>query len=103
MSATSLIIIGALTPAAGILGAILWPVAQRRFDLSNLHALVVLVGLAAVIPAYGCLGFLPIFQGETSAINTTALRFGGLTTPGEMYVLAVYFGELTSLSCRSTV
>lgn len=92
MGATSLMLIGAITPAAGILGALLWPIAQRRFDLSNLHALVVLVGLAAVIPAYGCLGFLPVFRGDGS-VNSTALRFGGLTTPGEMYALAVYFGE----------
>lgn len=91
MPSTSLIIIGGISPAAGILGAILWPVAQRRMDLSNLHALVVLIGLAAIIPAYGCLGFLPIFKGDAT-VSATALRFGGLTTPGEMYVLAVYFG-----------
>jgi len=62
--------------------------------MSNLHALVVLVCLTSVIPAYGCLGFLPIFRGDPSTVSATALRFGGLTTPGEMYVLAVYFGSL---------
>jgi len=35
-----------------------------------------------MIPAYGCLGFF--FQGRA--------RFGGLTTQGEMFALAVYFG-----------
>ena len=43
--------------------------------------------MASVIPAYGCLGF--ITQGKT--------RFGGLTTPEEMFVLAAYFGELGSV------
>lgn len=92
MGATSLMLIGAITPAAGILGAMLWPIAQRKFDMSNLHALAVLVCLASIVPAYGCLGFLPIFRGDPS-VGATALRFGGLTTPGEMYVLAWYFGR----------
>ena len=43
--------------------------------------------LVSLVPAYGCLGFLSIFGGEGGA------RFGGLTTPGEMYALTVYFGE----------
>jgi UMF1 family MFS transporter len=97
MSATSLVAIGAITPTAGILGAISWPHAQRKLNLSNLHALVALVSLAVVLPVYGCLGILPIFSGVKddgkASLNSTALRFGGLTTPGEMYVLALYFGE----------
>jgi UMF1 family MFS transporter len=53
---------------------------------SNLRVLMVLVSLASLIPAYGCLGFIPFFgQGKA--------RFGGLTTQEEMYGLAVYFGE----------
>jgi len=51
------------------------------------------VCLTSVIPAYGCLGFLPIFRGDPATVSATALRFGGLTTPAEMYVLAVYFGR----------
>jgi UMF1 family MFS transporter len=103
MGATSLMLIGAITPAAGILGAMLWPIAQRKIDMSNLHALVVLVCLASVIPAYGCLGFLPIFRGNPSVVGATALRFGGLTTPAEMYVLAVYFGRYSVAFAGHTV
>lgn len=84
MSPSALILIGALTPSAGILGSLIWPMIQRRAGWSNLRVLVVLVGMASVIPAYGCLGFLPVFQHGT-------VKFGGLTTPGEMYGLAVYF------------
>ncbi|KAF8321216.1 autophagy-type protein 22 [Clavulina sp. PMI_390] len=91
MGATSLMLIGAISPAAGVLGAIVAPIVQKRLDYSNLKMLVMLVSLAAVLPAYGCLGFLPIFGAEVT-VNTT--RFGGLTTPAEMYALGVYFGFL---------
>ncbi|KAI0354428.1 autophagy-type protein 22 [Trametes cingulata] len=87
MPASSLILIGALTPTAGILGSLVWPVIQRRAGWSNLRILVVLVVMASAIPAYGCLGFLPVFQ-------KGSVKFGGLTTPAEMYVLAVYFGSV---------
>lgn len=84
MPPSALILIGVLTPTAGILGSLLWPILQRRLGWSNLRILVVLVIMASLIPAYGCLGFLPVFQGSQ-------VKFGGLTTWGEMYVLAVYF------------
>jgi len=45
---------------------------------------VLLVIMASMIPAYGCLGFF--FQGRT--------KFGGLTTQEEMFGLAVYFGSV---------
>jgi len=87
MPPSALILIGVLSPCAGILGSLAWPIIQRRLAWSNLRILVVLLVLASLIPAYGCLGFLPIFQRGT-------VRFGGLTTWGEMYVLAVYFGSV---------
>ncbi|KAL1943595.1 hypothetical protein VTO73DRAFT_4040 [Trametes versicolor] len=87
MPASSLVLIGALTPSAGILGSLVWPMVQRRAGWSNLRVLVVLVAMASAIPAYGCLGFLPVFQ-------KGSVKFGGLTTPAEMYVLAVYFGSV---------
>ena len=84
MPPSSLILIGVLSPTAGILGSLVWPVIQRRMGWSNLRVLVTLVGLASAIPAYACLGFLPLFQ-------RSSVKFGGLTTPGEMYALAVCF------------
>ena len=62
----------------------MFPTLQHKFMWSNLHVLVLLVMMVSLIPAYGCLGFLPIFKGT--------VRFGGLTTQGEMFGLAVYFG-----------
>jgi len=87
MTPTSLILIGVLTPMAGILGSLLWPRLQRGLGWTNLKALIVLILAATVIPLYGCLGFLPFF-GENGVI-----KVGGLTSPGEMFVLALYFGE----------
>ncbi|KAH8829251.1 autophagy-type protein 22 [Flagelloscypha sp. PMI_526] len=89
MPASSLIIVGALAPTFGIVGSLTLPVVQRRFKWSNLRALVTLVLIGSLIPAYGCLGFLPFFKtGDGGA------TFGGLTTPAEMYALAVVFGSV---------
>ena len=46
--------------------------------------IIILVVMASLIPAYGCLGFLSAFSEKA--------KFGGLTTEGEMFGLAVYFG-----------
>ena len=83
MDPSSLVLIGAITPASGIIGSLVFPALQRRFVWSNLGVLVLLVLLVSCIPAYGCLGFLPFVR---------RMRVGGLTTPGEMFGLAVYFG-----------
>ncbi|KAG8994002.1 Autophagy protein 22 [Tulasnella sp. 427] len=85
MPATSLVLIGAITPLSGIIGSLAWPKLQRKLGWSNLRALVALVLVAAVIPLYGCLGFVPWLKGA---------KFGGLTTKGEMWALAVYFGSV---------
>lgn len=87
MPASSLILIGVLTPSAGILGSFTAPIIQRRLKVSNLTVVVTLVILASLLPIYGCLGFIPAFRDGN-------VKFGGLTTPGEMFVLAVYFGGL---------
>lgn len=90
MQPSALIIMGVIVPTSGILGSLLWPILQRRYGWTNLKVIVILVTMASAIPAYGCLGFLEVFQGS-------ATRFGGLTTQGEMFGLAVYFGQKTHL------
>ena len=91
MPPSSLILIGVLSPTAGILGSLVWPMIQRKMGWSNLRIIVTLVGMAVAIPAYGCLGFLPVFKQSN-------VKFGGLTTPGEMYFLAVYFVSICGKS-----
>ena len=84
MSATALILIGVLTPLFGCIGAVAWPRAQKAYGWTSLQTLILLIFLASSVPAYGCLGFLPFFAES---------GFGGLTSPGEMYALAIIFGE----------
>ncbi|KAF6749145.1 MFS general substrate transporter [Ephemerocybe angulata] len=91
MPSSSLILVGILTPSSGIIGSLVWPRIQKRLGWTNLKVLVLLVVLASLIPAYGCLGFL--FEGRRSALGVE-IKFGGLTTPGEMYGLAVVFGSV---------
>ena len=60
--------------------------------------------MASIIPAYGCLGFIPIFKNvgvtmtstgaDDGVVSAYRLRFGGLTTQAEMFALAVYFGTV---------
>jgi MFS transporter, UMF1 family len=81
MQPSSLVLVGVLTPSAGILGALLWPVVQRRLRLSSPLVLILLVVGASVIPLYGVIGLF----------SPRSARWG-LRVPAEMYVLAVYFG-----------
>jgi UMF1 family MFS transporter len=85
MPPSSLILVVIFTSSSGILGSLLWPRLQKRFDWSNLRVLITLVLMASAVPAYGCSGFL---------VQGSGARFGGLTTPGEIFGLAVYFGSV---------
>jgi MFS transporter, UMF1 family len=83
MPSSSVILVGILTPSAGILGALLWPILQRRLGLTSLRVLIILVIAGSLIPLYGVIGlFAP-----------RGARWG-LRVPAEMYVLSVYFGGL---------
>lgn len=88
MPASSLIIVGVMVPTFGIIGSLAWPHLQRRLGFGNLRMVMILVILASLVPAYGCLGFLPVFQ---------RIGFGGLNSPNEIYGLAVYFGILLGI------
>jgi MFS transporter, UMF1 family len=83
MTPSSLILVGVLAPSAGILGALLWPAVQRRFELSSLRMLVLTVIAVSVVPLYGVIGLLAPHGARW-----------GLRVPEELFVLAVYFGIL---------
>lgn len=77
---SSLILIAALTPSAGIAGAISFPYLQRNvLHCSNLRMLGGLVGLALLVPSYGLVG---------------------LRSEGEMYGVAVVFGGALLIRSR---
>ncbi|KIM61007.1 hypothetical protein SCLCIDRAFT_93871, partial [Scleroderma citrinum Foug A] len=84
MTPSWLVLIGVLTPLMGIVGSLAFPYIQRRLGWSNLRIVIFLALAVSCIPAYGCLGFIPFVKHN--------LPFGGLTTPGEMFGLAIYFG-----------
>lgn len=92
MKPSALILIGIIVPLSGILGSLFWPRLQRRYEWSNLRVLLILLVLASLIPAYGCLGFVGVFH---------RVGFGGLTTQGEMFGLAVFFGTSNLLVTSS--
>ena len=97
MPASSLILVGILTNASGILGSLAWPRIQARFSWSNKKVLIILVLMCSLIPAYGCLGLLPILRnglGDEALVRSAKLRVGGLTSPREVFGLAVYFGAV---------
>ncbi|KAH9812929.1 autophagy-related protein 22-like protein [Melampsora americana] len=83
MSSSHLILIGIITPATGILGALLAPYLQFKLDYFNgrnggLKMLKVLIGLSSLIPAYVSSGVV---------FGTLAL-----SREWEMFVLAGVFG-----------
>ncbi|KAG9312456.1 autophagy-related protein 22-like protein [Chiua virens] len=82
MPATSLVILGAITPAAGVVGALVCPALQRRCGWSNHTMLLSLTLLVSVIPVYGTLGFVPYFREK---------RAGGLQNATEMFIVGGYF------------
>lgn len=97
---TALIVVGLLTPSAGIAGSLLWPLLQKSLKLSNKTVLVTLILLASLVPAYGCLGFLPYFKAKEGENGGEGGRIGSLTTAGELYCLAVYFGGWIHIRAR---
>lgn len=88
MAPSALILVSILSPLSGILGSLAFPKLQRRLGWTNKTCLIWLVGGAALVPIYGCLGFL--IEGN----EKSTWKFGGLTTPGEVYGLAVLFGGI---------
>ena len=84
MQPSALILVGVISTASGICGSLFWPFLQRRYGWTNHRILVTLVILCSMVPAYGCLGFLSVLR---------RAKFGGLTTQGEMFGLAMYFGQ----------
>lgn len=84
MSPTKVIIIGVLVQLTAVFSSIYAPRLQKRLGWSNISLLIRIVIAAQLLPLYTCLGLI--------------LPFGGLRTEAEMYVAAVWFGAVSSLS-----
>jgi UMF1 family MFS transporter len=68
---------------SGIVGAFAWPRIQRHFSMRPKSVLLCCVAGMEIIPLYGLLGFLPVFQ---------RLGFIGLQKAWEIYPIAVLHG-----------
>lgn len=67
----------------GIVGAFAWPRVQRRYSLQPKTVLLCCVAGMEIIPIYGLLGYVPLFQ---------SLGFIGLQQAWEIYPIAVLHG-----------
>lgn len=88
LSTSSLIIVAALTPSAGIAGAIAFPRVQRSLALTNLQTVQMLVALATLVPLWGIVALRQAWQ-----IYAVAIVFGGeCGCPSLLHVLAQTHG-----------
>ncbi|EPS44231.1 hypothetical protein H072_1798 [Dactylellina haptotyla CBS 200.50] len=82
MSPPQLAAIGVIMPISGVIGAFSWPRISNWAGWTVSQTILVCISLFAVIPLYGLLGLL-------GPVRNAGF---GLTRPGEMYALAVWFG-----------
>ncbi|KAF3936930.1 hypothetical protein ABW19_dt0207305 [Dactylella cylindrospora] len=82
MTPPELAAIGVIMPISGVIGAFSWPKISTWAGWSVSQTILICIALFAVIPLYGLMGLLGPVK-----------RAGfGLTRPGEMYALAIWFG-----------
>ncbi|KAK6539601.1 Autophagy protein 22 [Orbilia ellipsospora] len=82
MSPPQLAAIGVIMPVSGVIGAFSWPKISNYAGWSVSQTILVCISLFAAIPLYGLLGLM-------QSVKNAGF---GLTRPGEMYALAVWFG-----------
>ena len=95
MSTTMIGLLSITAISSGMLGAFFWPVVSRKLRLKSNHTIMVCIGLFELIPLYGMLAYIPLFQ-----------RLGviGLQQVWEIYPLAFVHGVVSgglSSYCRS--
>ncbi|RAR13431.1 autophagy-related protein 22-1 [Stemphylium lycopersici] len=83
MSTIAIALLSITSIGSGIIGAFAWPRVQRRYALQPKSVLLCCVAGMEIIPLYGLLGYIPIFQ---------SLSFIGLQQAWEIYPIAVLHG-----------
>ena len=89
MSALSLIVLSIMVPLFAAVGGYLWLKFQTEFGWGAKDILVLNLGLIALLPLWGCLGF---FTEEV-----------GLHHPWELYMVGVIFGRAVADTARNTL
>ncbi|KAK6351336.1 Autophagy protein 22 [Orbilia javanica] len=82
MSPPQLAAIGVIMPISGVVGAFSWPKISHWAGWSVGQTISICISMFALIPLYGLMGLLKPVQDAGF----------GLTRPGEMYALAIWFG-----------
>ncbi|KAK6503258.1 Autophagy protein 22 [Arthrobotrys musiformis] len=82
MSPPQLAAIGVIMPISGVIGAFSWPKISHWAGWSVGQTISICISMFALIPLYGLMGLLKPVQDAGF----------GLTRPGEMYALAIWFG-----------
>ncbi|KAK6361434.1 Autophagy protein 22 [Orbilia blumenaviensis] len=82
MSPPQLAAIGVIMPISGVIGAFSWPKISNLAGWSVGQTISICISMFALIPLYGLMGLLKPVQDAGF----------GLTRPGEMYALAIWFG-----------
>lgn len=94
MGTMAVAILSIISTSSGILGAIIWPIVSRRFDLKANQTIVICLCLMQIIPLYGL----------SSYIIPDTWGSGGLRQAWEIYPLGalhgIVMGGLSSY-CRS--
>jgi UMF1 family MFS transporter len=83
MSTIAIALLSITSIGSGIIGAFAWPHIQRRYSLQPKTVLLCCVAGMEIIPLYGLLGYIPLFQ---------SLGFIGLQKAWEIYPIAVLHG-----------
>ncbi|EUC51056.1 hypothetical protein COCMIDRAFT_80448 [Bipolaris oryzae ATCC 44560] len=83
MSTIAIALLSITSIGSGIIGAFAWPHIQRHWALQPKTVLLCCVAGMEIIPLYGLLGYLPLFQ---------RLGFIGLQRAWEIYPIAVLHG-----------
>ncbi|RLM02029.1 hypothetical protein CFD26_109151 [Aspergillus turcosus] len=95
MSTTAVALLSITATLSGMAGAFLWPVVSRRLRLKSNHTIMLCIALFEVIPLYGMLAYIPLFN-----------KWGviGLQQPWEIFPLGIVHGLVSgglSSYCRS--
>lgn len=83
MSTIAIALLSITSIGSGIIGAFAWPHIQRHYSLQPKSVLLCCVAGMEIIPLYGLLGYIPLFQ---------RLGFIGLQQAWEIYPIAVLHG-----------
>ncbi|EMD90738.1 hypothetical protein COCC4DRAFT_186353 [Bipolaris maydis ATCC 48331] len=83
MSTIAIALLSITSIGSGIIGAFAWPHIQRHYALQPKTVLLCCVAGMEIIPLYGLLGYIPLFQ---------RLGFIGLQQAWEIYPIAVLHG-----------